>query len=108
MTGWLNANELHRRSRGGIVAFLRIQIQTGIVFCDLTRGAATKERQEERLRRAEATLRLINEWMWRINIEHEQFDQLTAELDYLRLKIQSVKTVTTKLHTDSTSSEKGS
>jgi hypothetical protein len=91
MTGWSAGQELWGDSSTKIVDLIRTQLATGLTYCKV---AEQRKATDDRLRLialAEKTLETANEWMWRIEIHHEIFDTLTAELDLLKLRIEALK-----------------
>ena len=86
-----DVGELNRQSALAIADLLETQIEVGITYCMLAGQSSSREKQEKLVKLAERELESANIWMWRIGLEHEFFDALTARIDYLKLKVASIK-----------------
>ena len=84
-------DDLNRKSALTIAKLVYTEIQTGISFCALAERSTSPDRRERLLGLAQQALDSANNWIWRITIHHADFDQLTASLDLLRLKIKGLK-----------------
>ena len=83
--------ELKRESVLHIADLLQTEIEVGISYCALAEQSSSREKQERLIGLAERELDTANTWIWKINLEHAFFDELTARLDYLKLKVSSIK-----------------
>ena len=84
-------DDLRRKSALAIADLLQTQIEVGVAYCVLAEQSSSREKQERLVGLAQRELDSANEWMWRIGLEHEFFDALTARIDFLKLKVASIK-----------------
>jgi hypothetical protein len=91
MADWPDADALRFESSKKIAELIRIQIVTGITYSRVAEQRTALEKRASLLVSAERALNTANSWMWRIRIDHDVFDALTADLDSLRQKIDALK-----------------
>jgi hypothetical protein len=89
--GMRDIRELKRQSALHIADLLQTQIEIGISYCSVAEHCSSREKQERLVALAERQLDAANTWIWKINLEHAFFDELTARLEYLKLKVASVR-----------------
>ena len=83
--------DLTRHSALHIADLLQTQIELGITYCKLAEQSSTREKQERLVGLAQRELDSANRWIWKIRLEHKFFDELTARLEHLSLKVSSIK-----------------
>ena len=80
-----------------IARFVDTEIDTGLMFCELAREPSNSTRNEARLESARKALGVAEEWIWKLDMPHEQFNQLTAKMEKLRFELMALeKSVPTK------------
>jgi hypothetical protein len=83
--------ELNRQAALHIADLLQTEIELGISYCAMAEQASSREKQKRLVGLAQKEMETVNQWIWKISIEHQSFDELTARLDYLKLKVASIK-----------------
>jgi len=86
-------NQLLRRSDEAAVNFVFSQLTIGITSCQIAKAQRRSGVLDDSaaLRRAEKALRAAEKFMWRLKLQHPEFDQIMALVERLSMELDSLK-----------------
>jgi hypothetical protein len=87
------SHELRLKTHATLAAFVRTQINTGLILCQLAKQMPPSEKRDIGLDRAQAAFDTAQEWIWKLHMPHSQFDEITACLERLRFELNNAKLV---------------
>ena len=87
------SHELRLKTHATLAAFVRTQIDTGLILCQLAKQMPPSEKRDIGLNRAQAAFHTAQEWIWKLHMPHSQFDEITACLERLKFELNNAKLV---------------
>ena len=69
--------------------FVSVELDLAKTFCDLARSYQNEERSGRALGRAWIALESALSYMWKLRMEHNLFDEMTARAERLRLELEA-------------------
>lgn len=83
------SKRLHRLNQEIATSIVFSEIAIGMTYCKIAAsgGAAYKLRALQLARNA---LEIADNWMFRIHLEHPEFNRMTAETERLRFELESL------------------
>ncbi|HEV8543465.1 MAG TPA: hypothetical protein VGR78_13800 [Verrucomicrobiae bacterium] len=85
-------DRLSHRSREVAISFVFIELSTGLSSCQLIRDShtMTKSKKAWYLAHADKAFHVAEAAMWKIQMTHTEFDQMTAMTERLRFELQAL------------------
>jgi hypothetical protein len=83
-------DDLRRKSASRIIELVRTEVHAGIGLCQIAKKTS-EPKQIELLNMARRTSEVADQWVWRLRMGHRRLDQLTADLDRLKIEIGSLE-----------------
>jgi hypothetical protein len=85
-------DRLSHRTREVALSFVFIELTTGLSSCQLIRDSRimTKQNKAWHLAHADNAFHVAEAAMWRIEMTHYEFDQMTAMAERLRFELQAL------------------
>lgn len=65
------------------------ELWVGLGYCDRARAEKDKARRRMQLRLAKKTYDVATAYMWKVNLNHPDFNRMTAEAERLRFELES-------------------
>jgi hypothetical protein len=77
------------QTRKSITELLLVRLELGITMCRLAK-TAEDGRFSTYLRQASKVLKIADKIMWRLDLNHPNFDQVTAQYERLKFELDSL------------------
>jgi len=74
-----------------VAGFLQTEVALGHTRCSLARLSRDAALSRRRVRAAQAAIDTVNKFMWKINLEPRELDQLTAQIERLKFELNTVR-----------------
>ncbi len=73
-----------------IAKFVETEIETGFLFCLIAKQQQLGARRERLLQNAWKAHDTAQKWIWKLHMAHDQFDQVTAQLERLGFELNGL------------------
>jgi hypothetical protein len=87
----LNFVSVRESTRKVMAQFLRTELAAARILCSLARVSHQSASVDERLRMTRIAIDAVRKFMWSVELEPQELDQLTAQLELLRFELESAQ-----------------
>jgi hypothetical protein len=82
----------HGVNQNFLLNFVVHEVNLGLRFCQImSLGCASPDVYSKGEKRAQLALQHAEEYMWRLHIEHQRFDDLTSQVERLRFELMQLR-----------------
>ena len=84
--------QLFKNNKEAATNLVFAQLDIGLTFCSLIKKFPTsREKFVRGINRARNSLALAEKYMWRLKMEHPQFDQMMAQVERLKFELDALE-----------------
>jgi septal ring factor EnvC (AmiA/AmiB activator) len=87
----LNFASVRESTKKVMAQFLRTELAAASILCTLAKVNHRSASADERLRMTRIALDAVRKFMWSVELEPEELDQLTAQLELLKFELESAQ-----------------
>jgi hypothetical protein len=88
----LNAKQqiLQRHGLDAMASFVLVELEVGRTLCNVAKNYENDEKSRGAIEKARKALETAEKYMWKLNMEHSVFDEMTASAERLRFELEAL------------------
>ena len=84
------AQALRQRSNDLIVSFLQTDLEVAHTFYGLAKYTQDPDIFRKRVRTAQTAVETVSSYMWKVNLQPQELNELTAQIERLKFELENL------------------